>query len=180
MIFSHTPLPGVFVIDLELHEDERGFFARTWCTREAAAHAIYVEWVQANISYTKQRGTLRGMHYQRAPHAEGKLIRVTKGEIYDVVVDLRPDSATYKQHVAVRLTAQNRLALYIPAAALAHGFLTLADDTEVSYRMSAPYAPEAADGIRWDDPAFSIDWPEPINSIAERDASYPNFDERSQ
>lgn len=177
MIFSDTALPGVFVIEPELQEDERGFFARAWCENEAAAHGIDIEWVQSNISHTKQRGTLRGMHYQRAPYAEAKLIRVTRGEIHDVVVDLRADSATYKQHVAVRLTAQNRLALYIPAAALAHGFLTLADDTEVSYQMSVPYVPTAAAGVRWNDPAFGIQWPEAVMAISERDARYPNLDQ---
>ncbi|MGZ9005789.1 MAG: dTDP-4-dehydrorhamnose 3,5-epimerase [Burkholderiales bacterium] len=175
MIFSPTALPGVFVIEAELSEDERGFFARTWCESEAAAHGIEIVWLQFNSSYTRHRGTLRGMHYQRAPHAEGKLIRVTSGAIHDVVVDLRPESATYQQNVAVQLTAQNRLSLYIPPAALAHGFLTLSDDTEVSYHMSAPYAPAAAAGVRWDDPAFGIQWPEAVRAIAERDAHYPDF-----
>lgn len=177
MIFSPTALPDVFVIEPELGEDERGFFARIWCESEAADHGIHATWVQSNISYTKHRGTLRGMHYQRAPHAEGKLIRVTRGAIHDVVVDLRPDSATFRQHAAVRLTAQNRLALYIPPAALAHGFLTLTDDTEVLYQMSTPYVPAAAAGVRWDDPAFGIQWPEAISAISERDARYPNFDQ---
>ncbi len=175
MNFSLTLLPGVFVIEAELREDERGFFARTWCASEAADHGIHVTWVQFNISNTKHRGTLRGMHYQHAPHAEGKLIRVTRGAIHDVVIDVRPDSATYKQHVAVQLTAQNRLALYIPPAAMAHGFLTLSDDTEVTYQMSAPYVPTSAVGVRWDDPAFGIHWPEPVHAISERDARYPNF-----
>jgi len=177
MNFSPTLLPGVFVIEAELREDERGFFARTWCASEAADHGIRVTWVQFNISNTKHRGTLRGMHYQHAPHAEGKLIRVTHGAIHDVVIDLRPESPTYKQHVAVQLTAQNRLALYIPPAAIAHGFLTLSDDTEVTYQMSAPYVPTAAAGVRWDDPAFGIQWPEPISAISERDAHYPNLDQ---
>jgi dTDP-4-dehydrorhamnose 3,5-epimerase len=178
MIFSTTALAGVFLIEAELLEDDRGFFARTWCESEAAVYGIHVKWVQCNISYTRHRGTLRGMHYQHSPHAEGKLVRVTRGAIHDVVVDLRPDSATYQQYVAVQLTAQNRRAVYVPPAALAHGFLTLTDDTEVSYQMSAPYVATASAGVRWDDPAFGIQWPEPVNQISERDASYPNFDAR--
>jgi dTDP-4-dehydrorhamnose 3,5-epimerase len=179
MNFSPTPLPGVFVIEAELREDERGFLARTWCDSEAANHGIHATWVQCNISYSMQRGTLRGMHYQHAPHAEGKLIRVTQGAIHDVVVDLRPESAAYLQHFAVQLTAGNRLALYIPPAALAHGLLTLTDDTEVFYQMSAPYVPAAGAGVRWDDPAFGIQWPEAVVAIAERDARYPDFDRGS-
>jgi dTDP-4-dehydrorhamnose 3,5-epimerase len=178
MIFSPTALPDVFVIEPELGEDERGFFARIWCESEAADHGIHVKWVQCNMSCTRQRGTLRGLHYQRAPHAEGKLIRVTRGEIHDVVVDLRPESTAYKKHVAVRLTAQNRLALYVPPAALAHGFLTLTDDTEVSYLMSAPYVPSASAGVRWNDPAFGIEWPAQVSAISERDAHYPDFEGR--
>ncbi|MGH6609825.1 MAG: dTDP-4-dehydrorhamnose 3,5-epimerase family protein, partial [Burkholderiaceae bacterium] len=141
-------------------------------------HGIDVDWVQSNVSYTRQRGTLRGMHYQRAPHAEGKLIRVTCGEIHDVVIDLRPPSSTFKQHFAVKLSAQNRLALYVPPDTLAHGFQTLTDDTEVSYQMSAPYVPSAAAGVRWSDPAFGIDWPVAVNAIVQRDAQYPDFDKQ--
>ena len=178
MNFSPTLLPGVFVIEAELREDERGFFARTWCDKRSSGprHSRHVGAMQ-HFDTHKHRGTLRGMHYQHAPHAEGKLIRVTRGAIHDVVIDLRPESATYRQHVAVQLTAQNRRALYIPPAALAHGFLTLSDDTEVIYQMSAPYVPTAAAGVRWDDPAFGIQWPEPISAISERDAHYPNLDQ---
>ena len=175
MIFTPTSVPGVFVVDLERREDERGFLGRSWCHREAAAHGIEVEWVQCNVSFNARRGTLRGMHYQRAPHGEAKLVRATRGAIHDVVVDLRPDSRAYLQHVAVTLSADDRRALYIPAADVAHGFLTLEDDTEVFYQMSAFYQPDSAVGLRWNDPTFGIDWPEPVRVISERDASYPDF-----
>jgi dTDP-4-dehydrorhamnose 3,5-epimerase len=175
VIFVPTAIVGVFVIDLERNEDERGFFARTWCNTEASGLGIHVEWVQCSISYSRLRGSLRGMHYQRPPHAEGKLVRVTRGTIYDVVIDLRPASPTYKRHVAVTLSDQNGFALYIPADALAHGFLTLADESEVFYQMSTPYVASAAAGVRWDDPAFGIPWPEPVRVISERDARFPDF-----
>lgn len=173
MIFTPTALAGVYLVDLERRTDERGFFARTWCQREAAAQGITVAWVQFNLSHTRWRGTLRGLHYQRAPHAEGKLVRCTRGAIHDVVVDLRPESATFRQHVAVTLTAAEGRAVYIPPAELAHGFLTLEDEVEVAYQMSAFYAPEHAAGARWDDPALAIPWPAPVRHIADRDAAYP-------
>jgi dTDP-4-dehydrorhamnose 3,5-epimerase len=175
MIFTPTELPGVFVVEIEPREDERGFFARTWCQHEAAGAGIHVDWVQFNVSVNRQRGTLRGLHYQRSPHSEGKLVRVTRGAIWDVAVDLRRDSPTFKQHLAVTLTAGDHRALYIPPADLAHGFLTLADDTEVLYHMSAFYSAEHAAGVRWDDPAFEIAWPEPVRVISDRDARYPGF-----
>lgn len=177
MLFTPTRLPGVVLIEPERREDERGFFARTWCCDEAAAHGIDVTWIQCNVSFNKQRGTLRGMHYQRAPNAEAKLVRVTQGAVFDVVLDLRPDSTTYKQHFTVVLSAQNRLGLYIPSAHLPHGLLTLVDDTEVLYHMSAPYAPQLAAGVRWNDPAFAIAWPEPVRMISERDRDLPDFSE---
>ena len=175
MILTPTELPGVLTVDIEPHEDERGFFARTWCQREAADAGLYVQWVQFNVSFTPRRQTLRGLHFQRRPHSEGKLVRVTRGAIWDVVVDLRRDSPTFKQYTGVTLTAENRRAMYIPPAELAHGFLTLVDDTEVLYHMSAFYSEEHAAGVRWDDPAFAIHWPEPVGVISQRDASYPNF-----
>jgi dTDP-4-dehydrorhamnose 3,5-epimerase len=175
MIFTPTSLPGVFIVDVERREDERGFLGRSWCQREAAAHAIEVDWVQCNVSFNAKRGTLRGMHYQRAPHAEAKLVRVTRGAIHDVALDLRPDSRSFLQYVAVTLSAENRRALYIPAADVAHGFLTLEDDTEVFYQMSAFYHPDSAVGVRWSDPAFGIAWPEPVRAISDRDASNPDF-----
>lgn len=175
MIFTLTRLPGVFIIDLERREDDRGFFARAWCEREAGAQGIRVEWVQDNISFNRQRGTLRGMHFQKAPHAEAKLVRCTRGAIHDVVIDLRRESPVFLEHVAVTLTAENRRAVYIPPAELAHGFLTLLDDTEVFYRMSEFYAAEHAAGVRWNDPAFGVEWPEPVAVVSERDAACPDF-----
>ncbi len=175
MILTPTELPGVLTVDIEPHEDERGFFARTWCQREAADAGLYVQWVQYNVSFTPRRHTLRGLHFQRRPHSEGKLVRVTRGAIWDVVVDLRRESPTFKQYTGVTLTAENRRAMYIPPADLAHGFLTLVDDTEVLYHMSEFYREEHAAGVRWDDPAFAIRWPEPVGVISQRDSSYPNF-----
>lgn len=158
MIFTETQIPGAFVIAPERREDERGFFARTWCQHEFAAHGLNPQLAQCNISFNARRGTLRGMHYQAEPHPEAKLVRCTQGAIYDVVVDLRPASPTYKQWLAVELSADNRLQLYIPEG-LAHGFQTLTDQVEVFYQMSEFYQPEAARGVRWDDPAFQIEWP---------------------
>ena len=174
MIFHDTTLKGVFVIEPERLEDERGFFARTWCHNEFEAHGLNPQIAQCNMSLNKKRGTLRGMHYQTSPYEEAKLVRSTTGEIYDVVIDLRPHSPTFKQHFAVVLTAQNRKMLYIPEG-FAHGFQTLEDNSEVFYQMSQFYAPEYARGVRWNDPAFAIQWPiaEPI--ILERDQDYPDF-----
>jgi dTDP-4-dehydrorhamnose 3,5-epimerase len=180
VIFTPAPLFGVFIIEPEPRHDERGFFARTWCHDEAGIHGIEAAWHQCNVSFNKHRGTVRGMHYQRAPHGEGKLVRVTQGAIYDVVLDLRPDSLTFGQYFALTLTARNRLALYIPPADVAHGFFTLDDDSEVFYQMSASYVPGSAAGVRWNDPAFNIEWPGPANVISARDASYPNFDVRTR
>lgn len=175
MILTPTGLPGVLTVDIEPREDERGFFGRTWCQREAADAGLHIQWVQFNISSSPRRCTLRGLHFQRSPHSEGKLVRVTRGAIWDVVVDLRRDSPTFKQYAGVTLTAENHRALYIPPADLAHGFLTLADDTDVLYHMSTYYSAEHAAGVRWDDPAFAIQWPEPVKVISARDASYPDF-----
>jgi dTDP-4-dehydrorhamnose 3,5-epimerase len=175
MIFTPTELSGVLTVDIEPRQDERGFFARTWCEREAAKAGVHVRWVQFNISSSPRRCTMRGLHFQRSPYSEGKLVRVTRGAIWDVVVDLRPESPTFKRYTGVTLTAENQRAVFIPAAELAHGFLTLSDDTDVLYHMSAFYSADHAAGVRWDDPAFAIRWPEPVRVISERDASYPDF-----
>jgi dTDP-4-dehydrorhamnose 3,5-epimerase len=175
VIFRETTLPGVFVIEPEPREDHRGFFARTWCQREFAEHGLDPRLVQCSISFNRRRGTLRGMHYQAAPHAEAKLIRCTRGAMWDVALDLRPASPTFRQHVGVELTADNRVALYIPEG-LAHGFQTLADETEVVYQMSEFYAPEGARGIRFDDPAFAIRWPLANPILLERDRTYADFE----
>jgi dTDP-4-dehydrorhamnose 3,5-epimerase len=174
MKFLPTELAGAFVVELEPHADERGFFARTWCADEFAAHGLATTFVQGNVSFNHQAGTMRGMHWQAEPHAEDKLVRVTAGAVWDVVVDLRPGSPTYLRHVGVRLDAANRTALFVPKG-FAHGFLTLEDATEVVYQMSAFYAPEAARGARWDDPAFAIDWPAEVRVISDRDATYPDY-----
>ena len=158
MIFIETKLKGAFVLEPERQEDERGFFARTLCQEEFEAHGLNPRVVQCNISFNKKKGTLRGMHYQAAPYEEAKLVRCTMGAIYDVIIDLRPQSPTYKQWIAEELSTENRKMLYIPGG-FAHGFQTLKDNTEVFYQMSGYYAPEHARGVRWDDPAFGIKWP---------------------
>lgn len=174
MIFDETKLKGAFVIEPERVEDERGFFARTWCREEFRAHGLNSQLVQCNVSFNKKKGTLRGMHYQAAPHQEAKLVRCTMGAIYDVIVDLRPASATFREWVAVELTASNRRMLYIPEE-FAHGFQTLEDGTEVFYQMSEVYAPECAGGVRWNDPAFHIEWPDDARVISARDQGYVDF-----
>jgi dTDP-4-dehydrorhamnose 3,5-epimerase len=174
MIFTETKLQGVFIIDIDRIEDERGFFARTWCQREFEAHGLCTLLAQCNISFNKHKGTLRGMHYQAAPYEEAKLVRCTMGALYDVIIDLRPQSPTFRQWLAVELTAGNRRMLFIPKG-FAHGFQTLTDDTEVFYQMSQFYAPEYARGLRWDDPAFRVSWPAEKRIISERDRSFPDF-----
>lgn len=174
MIFTETALPGAWIIDVERLEDARGFFARTWCEREFSERGLNPRVVQCSVSFNKRRGTLRGVHYQAAPHREAKVVRCTRGAIYDVILDLRPDSATFKRHVAVTLDAESRRMLYVPEG-VAHGFQTLEDDTEVFYQMSAFHAPDHARGIRWNDPAFGIRWPEAERTISERDQRYPDF-----
>lgn len=175
MEFIATSLPGVFEVRIEQHCDERGFFARTWCEREFAAHGLNSKLVQCNMSFNSRRGTLRGMHFQAAPHAEAKLVRCTRGSIYDVVLDLRPESPTRKQWVGITLTTKNRNMAYIPEGC-AHGFLTLEEDTEVFYQMSEFYDPESARGVRWNDPAFGIVWPATVEVISQRDAEYLDFE----
>jgi dTDP-4-dehydrorhamnose 3,5-epimerase len=174
MTFVETKLPGVFEIRLEPKPDERGFFARTWCQREFEAHGLNSSLVQCSVSFNGRKGTLRGIHYQIAPHEETKLVRCTRGAMYDVVVDLRPQSPTFKDWIAVVLTAENRKMVYVPKGC-AHGFLTLKDDSEVFYQMSEFYNAESARGVRWDDPAFQIAWPEKVALISERDRTYANF-----
>jgi dTDP-4-dehydrorhamnose 3,5-epimerase len=174
MIFTPTSLHGAFLVTLELHRDERGFFARTWCEQEFEAHGVNVRCVQGNLSFNEKKGTLRGMHYQIAPYAEAKLVRCTRGAIYDVIIDLRPGSATFKQWMAVNLTADDHQMLFVPEG-FAHGFQTLEDHTEVLYQMSEFYAPEYARGVRWNDPVFGIRWPDGERIICERDRNYPNF-----
>lgn len=177
MIFTETALRGAFVIDLEAVKDERGMFARTWCQKEFEAQGLKVTWVQSSISVNNRKGTMRGMHYQVAPHEEVKLVRCTIGAIYDVIVDLRPISPTYCHHVGVMLSAENRRMLYIPKQ-FAHGFLTLEDNSEVSYHMSEFHDPASARGLRWDDPTFRIEWPEPFTVMSEKDRTWPVFTSR--
>ena len=176
MIFKETKLAGIIEVHLDPRSDERGFFARSWCEKEFAAHGLNPRLAQCNISFNAGKGTLRGMHYQAEPSQEAKLVRCTQGAIYDVAVDLRPQSATFKGWFGTVLSAENRHMLYIPEGC-AHGFLTLADSTEVFYQMSESYHSESAQGVRFDDPAFQIVWPEKIEVISERDRTYPNFEE---
>jgi len=174
MIFKETKLAGVVEVDLDPRSDERGFFARSWCEGEFGAHGLNSRLAQCNVSFNTKKGTLRGMHYQDDPYPEAKLVRCTQGAIYDVAVDLRPQSATFKQWFGVVLSAENRHMLYIPEGC-AHGFLTLTDASEVFYQMSEFYHPETARGVRFDDPAFRVSWPEKIEIISERDRTYPDF-----
>jgi len=175
MRFIETDLPGAFVIDLERREDERGFFARAWCEEELSAHGLNTRVSQCNLSFNERRGTLRGLHYQAPPHAEVKIIRCTRGAVYDVIVDVRPESDTYTRWVGVELTAENRRLLYIPEG-FAHGYLTLEDETETFYQVSEPYTPDAERGARWNDSAFGIEWPEAGELvISEKDRSWPDF-----
>jgi dTDP-4-dehydrorhamnose 3,5-epimerase len=173
--FVELKLGGAFRIEPERRADERGFFARTWCRREFAARGVCCDWVQCNVSYNRRRGTLRGLHYQAAPWGEAKLVRCTAGGVYDVIVDLRPGSPTRGRWEAVELTAENRWQLFVPEG-FAHGFQTLADDTELFYQMGREYCPEAARGLRWDDPALAISWPEcRQRTISAADLAYPDF-----
>ena len=174
MIFEKTRIAGVWVVEPERHADERGFFARTWDTKEFAEQGLNGALVQCSLSYNAARGTLRGLHYQASPHEEAKLVRCTAGAIFDVAVDLREDSPTFRSWFGVELSADNRLALYI-GEGCAHGFLTLTDDAEVLYQISEFWAPQAARGARWNDPAFAIEWPGHVAVINERDRTYPDF-----
>jgi dTDP-4-dehydrorhamnose 3,5-epimerase len=172
--FVPTRIAGAVLVEIEPHVDERGFFARTWCAEEFAREGLPSALTQSSVSWNERRHTLRGLHWQASPHGEGKLVRCTRGAIVDVVVDLRSESPTYLQHVAVDLDQDNRTALFIPPG-LAHGFLTLVDGTEVAYQMDVAHVPDAARGARWDDPAFAISWPAAPAVISTRDRSYPDF-----
>jgi dTDP-4-dehydrorhamnose 3,5-epimerase len=174
MRFEPAGLQGAFVVELEEHEDERGSFARTWCRSEFAAAGLATEFVQGNTAVTHRRGTIRGMHHQLPPHDEAKLVRCIRGGIWDVLMDLRPDSPTFQQWVGLELTEENRKMLYVPEGC-AHGYQTLLDDSEVFYLVSAFYAPEAERGVRFDDPAFGIEWPLPPREISEKDRGWPPF-----
>ncbi len=174
MKFTPTILAGAFLIEPESITDERGFFARSFCQNEFASHDLSANIAQCNISYNKTHGIIRGMHYQRAPSAEAKLVRCTSGSIYDVIIDLRVDSSTYQQWIAYELNSKNRSALYIPKG-FAHGFQTLKDNTEVFYQMFDFFSPQQASGIRWDDPTFNIDWPLSVHTISGKDHNYPDF-----
>ena len=177
MLFRETELPGAFVIELQKCEDERGFFARSWCQKEFEARGLNPRTVQCNVSLNKVKGTLRGMHYQVAPCVEAKLVRCTRGAIYDVAIDLRRESVTYKQHVSEVLSSDNYKALFIPEG-FAHGFQTLEDNCEVFYQMSAFYSPEHQRGLRYNDPAFRISWPIEATVISDRDRNYEDFREQ--
>lgn len=175
MTITETKLEGAFIIEPTLFSDERGFFSSVWSEEKLAAHGVKERFVAGNLSYNKKRGTLRGMHYQAEPHGQGKLMSCTRGAIYDVGIDLRPGSKTFKQWIGIELTAENRQMLYLPPE-FAHGYLTLADDTELSYLVTRPYSVQSSRGVRWDDPAFDIQWPHENELImVARDREYPDF-----
>jgi dTDP-4-dehydrorhamnose 3,5-epimerase len=175
LIFTESPLKGAFLVSPELIIDKRGFFARSWCVKEFDDHDLESRLVQCNISYNRVKGTLRGMHYQVSPFEEAKLVRCTRGAVHDVIIDLRHESKSFGKHFGVMLTAEDRNMLYIPKR-FAHGFLTLEDDTEITYHMSEFYSPDCARGIRWNDPAFEIRWPGEVMTLSEKDQSYPDVD----
>jgi dTDP-4-dehydrorhamnose 3,5-epimerase len=174
MIFKELRLKGAYLIDPEKKEDERGFFTRTFCSKEFQDHGLVDRFVQNNLSYNKKVGTLRGLHYQISPHAEVKLIRCIFGAIYDVIIDLRPESPTFQQWIGVKLNAASRQMFYVPEG-FAHGYLTMADYTEVFYQVSAPFSQASERGIRWNDPAFNIKWPISVAVISGKDKAYPMF-----
>jgi len=174
VIFTPISLPGAYIVDITLMTDERGFFARSFCRNEFAEHKLMTNVAQCNISFNAKKGTIRGMHFQRSPKAEAKLVRCTRGRIHDVVIDLRPDSPSCCRWEAIQLNSSDHRALYIPEG-FAHGFQTLEDNTEVFYQMFEFYSPEHAAGVRWDDPAFGIPWPLPDPIISEKDRSYPLY-----
>lgn len=179
MIFRETAVAGAFVIELEPRGDERGFFARAFCRHEFEEHGLNPAVVQCNVSISAAEGTLRGMHFQLPPHEEAKLVRCTRGALWDVALDLRPDSPTYRRWSGVELTADNRRMLYVPEGC-AHGFQTLVPDTEAFYQVSAAYAPDAERGVRWDDPAFAIEWPSTARRVlSPKDATWPDYEPRA-
>lgn len=174
MRFTETRIPGIWRIGLEKREDPRGFFARVFCEQEFARHGLATRFPQSNLSYNRERGTIRGLHFQRPPKPEIKVVRCLRGAVYDVIVDLRPSSPAYLQWEGFELSHENREALYIPEGC-AHGFQTLSDDAEMFYQMGEFYTPEYNDGVRWNDPAFGIDWPLPNPILSEKDQAYPDF-----
>lgn len=174
MIFTETELNGAFLIELEPFEDERGFFALSWSEKEFSARGMDARFVECNVSFNHKKGTLRGMHYQASPHGQGKLVRCTMGAVFDVMIDLRPSSPTFKHWRAFELTSKNHLALYVPVD-FAHGFQTLDDNSEILYQMTTPYVPDSGRGLRWNDPAFHIDWPLVNPILNDRDKTYPDF-----
>lgn len=174
MIFTETKLKGAFIVELEKFEDERGFFALSWSEEAFGARGLDSSLVECNVSFNKKKGTLRGMHYQASPHGQAKLVRCTRGAIYDVIIDLRTASPTFKNWASVELTANNHRALYVPTD-FAHGFQALEDDSEILYQMSSPYVPGSGRGIRWNDPAFGVEWPLEVAVINGRDSSYDDF-----
>ena len=176
MLFTETKLAGAYVIDLERREDERGFFARAFCQREFADRSLNTRISQSNVAFNRDAGTLRGMHFQFPPAAETKLVRCTRGAIVDMIVDVRPESPTYLQHVAVELTAENGRALYVPER-FAHGYQVLADETETSYQVGEFYAPELEGGLRYDDPRLGLEWPLPVVEMSEKDGGWLLLDE---
>ncbi len=178
MKFTQTKLAGAYIIDIERLEDERGFFARSWCEQEFREHGLNPRLAQCSISFNRQRGTLRGMHYQIAPDEEAKIVRCTAGSIHDVIIDLRPESPTFTRWVGVELSAENRRMLYVPEG-FAHGFQTLADNSEVFYQISEFYAPASARGVRWNDPRFGITWPLEVTTMSDKDRLCKDFDPRS-
>lgn len=174
MTFTETPIFGAYHVDLQPHRDERGFFARAWCRQEFAERGLTLPFVQANLAQTHAAGTVRGLHYQPPPHDEAKFIRCVRGGIFDVTVDLRPESPTYGHWHGETLTAERRNAMYVPAGC-AHGYQTLVDDTEVFYQVTAAYTPGVEQGIRFDDPTFGIAWPHPVTDVSDKDRSWPDF-----
>jgi dTDP-4-dehydrorhamnose 3,5-epimerase len=178
MKFVQTELQDAYIIEPERMEDERGFFARIWCQHEFENYGLAASLVQCSISFNRTKGTLRGMHFQEYPHEETKIVRATMGSVYDVIVDLRPTSKTYLKHIGIELTAENRSMLYIPKG-FGHGFITLKDNTEIVYQMSEFFAPKSGRGIRWNDPALNIQWPEHVCVISDRDRQWPDFLARS-
>ncbi len=176
MIFTKTNLEDAFVIDIEKKEDDRGFFARTFCANEFSENNLDSKFVQANTSFNYKKGTLRGMHFQKPPYEEDKLVRCTKGSIFDVMIDLRKESPTYKKWFGVELTEENRKSLFVPKG-FAHGYMTLEDNTEVTYLVTQFYTPEADSGIKFNDPAFNIEWPMTPVIVSEKDANHPAYEE---
>ena len=174
MTFTETPLAGAYIIDIVALKDDRGFFARTWSVDELKQRGLDATLVQCNVAWNPTKGTLRGMHFQRPPYDEVKIIRCTRGALFDVIIDLRPSSPTFKQWTSVELDADSRRMLYVPKG-LAHGYITLTDDVEAYYHVSAPYTPGSADGVAWDDPAFGVTWPMAPTVISERDRAWPRF-----